>query len=49
MNRGLPDITESSTELKDRLRGESVGYKKQRLTALYLLTGMQRIESKSLT
>ena len=37
MNRGLPDITESSTELKDRLRGESVGYKKQRLTALYLL------------
>ena len=37
MNRGLPDITESSTELKERLRGESVGYKKQRLTALYLL------------
>ena len=37
MNRGVPDITESSTELKDRLRSESVGYKKQRLTALYLL------------
>ena len=37
MNRKLPDITESATELKDRLRSESVGYKKQRLTALYLL------------
>ena len=34
MNRSLPDITES---LKDRLRSESVGYKKQRLTAVYLL------------
>ena len=28
MNRSLPDITESATELKDRLRSESVGYKK---------------------
>ena len=37
MNRKLPDITESATELKHRLRSESVGYKKQRLTALYLL------------
>ena len=37
MNRSLPDITESATELKHRLRSESVGYKKQRLTALYLL------------
>ena len=37
MNRKLPDITESATELKSRLRSESVGYKKQRLTALYLL------------
>ena len=37
MNRSLPDITESATELKDRLRSESVGYKKQRLTAVYLL------------
>ena len=36
MNRSLPDITESATELKHRLRSESVGYKKQRLTALYL-------------
>ena len=48
MNRSLPDITESATELKDRLRSESVGYKKQRLTAVYLLQS-QRIESKSLT
>ena len=37
MNRKLPDITESATELKHRLRSESVGYKTQRLTALYLL------------
>ena len=37
MNRKLPDITESAPELKDRLRSESVGYKKQRLTAVYLL------------
>ena len=37
MNRKLPDITESVTELKNRLRKESVGYKKERLTALYLL------------
>ena len=37
MNRKLPDITESVPELKDRLRSESVGYKKQRLTAVYLL------------
>ena len=37
MNRSLPDITESAPELKNRLRSESVGYKKQRLTALYLL------------
>ena len=37
MNRSLPEITESVPELKKRLRGESVGYKKQRLTALYLL------------
>lgn len=37
MNRKLPEITESATELKHRLRSESVGYKKQRLTALYLL------------
>ena len=37
MNRSLPDITESTTELKHRLRSESVGYKTQRLTALYLL------------
>ena len=37
MNRKLPDITESAPELKERLRRESVGYKKQRLTALYLL------------
>lgn len=37
MNRRLPDITESVSELKKRLRSESVGYKKQRLTALYLL------------
>ena len=37
MNRSLPDITESAPELKDRLRSESVGYKKQRLTAVYLL------------
>ena len=37
MNRSLPDITESTTELKHRLRSESVGYKTQRLTALYFL------------
>ena len=37
MNRSLPNITESAPELKDRLRSESVGYKKQRLTAVYLL------------
>lgn len=37
MNRKLPDITESAPELKARLRKESVGYKQQRLTALYLL------------
>ena len=37
MNRKLPEIVESVTELKHRLRSESVGYKKQRLTALYLL------------
>lgn len=37
MNRSLPEITESSTDLKQHLRRESVGYKKQRLTALYLL------------
>ena len=37
MNRSLPDITESTTELKHRLRSESIGYKTQRLTALYLL------------
>lgn len=37
MNRGLPDITESTTALKSQLRSESVGYRKQRLTALYLL------------
>ena len=45
MNRGLPDITESSTELKDRLRGESV---KGSLRSTYCKAGMQRIESKSL-
>ena len=43
MNRKLPDITESVTELKNRLRKESVGYKKERLTALYLLqSGLAR-------
>ena len=43
MNRKLPDITESVTELKNRLRKESIGYKKERLTALYLLqSGLAR-------
>ena len=43
MNRKLPDTTESVTELKNRLRKESVGYKKERLTALYLLqSGLAR-------
>ena len=37
MNRNLPDITESAAELKNRLRKESVGYKKQRLMVLYLV------------
>ena len=37
MNRKLPDITESATELKNRLRKEWVVYKQQRLMALYLL------------
>ena len=45
MNRKLPDITESVTELKNRLRKESVGYKKERLMALYLL--QSGIASKS--
>ena len=50
MNRKLPDITESVPELKDRLRSESVGYKKQS-SPLYTFckAGVQRIESKSLT
>ena len=38
MNRKLPDITESPrTERPTRYASESVGYKKQRLTAVYLL------------
>ena len=51
MNRSLPDITESATELKDRLRSESVGYKKTKDSPLYTFckVGVQRIESKSLT
>ena len=43
MNRKLPDITESA--LKSRLRSESVGYKKQRLT----LFCKGWIDNKSLT
>ena len=43
MNRSLPDITESATELQHRLRSESVGYKTQRLTALYLLQSGQAV------
>ena len=41
MNRGLPDITESSTELKDRLRGESVGYTIS--GKLYCISGVNKI------
>ena len=43
MNRSLPDITESATELQHRLRSESVGYKQQRLTVLYLLQSGQAV------
>ena len=39
----LPDITESATELQHRLRSESVGYKQQRLTVLYLLQSGQAV------
>lgn len=46
MNRTLPLITETACELKNRLRKEAVGYKKQRLTALYLLKSGQATNRK---
>ena len=41
-----PEITESVSELKSLLRKTSVGYQKQRLTALYLFRSGQAITRK---
>ena len=41
-----PEITESVSELKRLLRKTSVGYQKQRLTALYLFRSGQAITRK---
>ena len=50
MNRSLPDITESATELKDRLEvNRSVIKNKDSPLYTFCKVGVQRIESKSLT
>ena len=41
-------ITESVAELKNMLRKTSIGYQKQRLTALYLFRSSQAITRKQI-
>ena len=41
MSQKLPQITESASELKTRLRTASTEFEKQRLTALYLIRTRQ--------
>ena len=48
MNRSLPDITESATELKHRLRSESVGYKNKGLLLYTFCKAVKpRLDNKS--
>ena len=46
MNIKPPQITESVSELKSLLRKTSVGYQKQRLTAIYLFRSGQATTRK---